>query len=782
MLGDSFTYGYRLTYDQTLPKQLEGVLNDKFQNSYWEVIGITRGSLSFLDYLSLYESFGSLLEADLVIIVLCRNDCNFADDPLPENIVDWDERSLRFFEQYLSDLCKIIREKGAEPLLLYYHTITGEPPWFGQDDLTDILSDVCGKLDCNFLDTGRFFKNYSYKVIWVAENDWHPSGFAHRIMAVELARLIEIGHVFKQKTTFFDPFKLFQNLSSLAGQPGIDTHWLLSKFRELAIVFGKRNCGVKIDKVVLVKLGKYLLASQTLAALTVAVNGLHAERCHESVDNLHRLGKEVALLQTSLTLADESYLLKFEDIDISCLCNDSVNHLAEIYAEISKILKKIDCVELPHDVKELLAEFGLDFGDISGRDYETVNQFVGISRVLLTGACHQLDKLICLEEKCQTDLARKSFCAIAGYFMAYISCFLQVFLKDSSLLSFFKNDGFGAFLPEQDLYHNWQGLHLFGTIDEDNWQNAVRKALPVPLWGHWNQNFHFFDCEGRERGDIHVVAESLTSLPDTYVVVQIESDRLKKQFICLVELLQGNIECKDIGELQWNPALMIVDGLTIVKNRVTFEGISPKIVILSNRLEKLYFFADNFNDFLAGTLDFSPLDFSGMPVSISSDEKHVSVLTNLTSGGGARKIALMGEDEILLEAYLQLVSSSVGCDFFIGEKTGTFLGKKMLTVQEAGRLQNRPYILLPEGPQQISGIASIQKRKLMDNGFLECDFTKLAYFLERIHRFSERGGRSIQSVLCHPVTWLHHNLDKSFYLQNASTQGWTLTMIRGEEQ
>ncbi len=774
MLGDSFTYGYRLPYRDTLPKQLEKILNDKLDNHFWEVIGITRGSLSFLDYLSLYKSFAQGLEADLVVIVLCRNDCSFDDDPLPEEIVDWDQRSLKFFDKYLNELCAAIRTNGAEPLLLYYHTITGEPPWFGVDNLPDILNQICKKHDCAFFNTGMFFKNYSYKVVWVAENDWHPSAFAHRITAVEFVRLIEKGYIFKKRPKLLHWNKLVKDLAAKAAQPGVSIQWSLSKFYSLAKALKKHNKYLRIKDSTLTELKEYLLKSRAVSGLTVGINGLNAARGQKVIDHIHRIGKDIESLKAAIANNDDFYLHKYINIKQISGKENTVKPLHTIIQKIRQQIHPVFIPELSIDTIEAINEYSIPFHHGANDNIREINNFIDFCQSLLASFIRQADLVFNITPKCRTKATRRAHAAIYGQMLASLAAFIQNYLRDSSLLLFMEQGDIETNLPEEDLYHNWQGLQLFGTISGHKWNEAVKNALPAPLWGHINQGLHAFNCNGRANGDIHVVTDNKPDGKQNKIIpVHITNPFLKRQFTSLIGLMGGRTKYSEVDkQTNDNFRLFITDCQTIEQRSLPLDSLPSHVAVITSRLDLFYVLDGNFNDLIQARIAAPYFKTT------SNNSKTNTLIRALTIAGGKRPLGLMDNGTNLLSAYLQLLSHGITCDFFIGTKHGNFLHKEMLTCQEASTLKHKPYILIPEGPQQISGIASIWRRQLLENGFQEKDFTKTEYFIRRIYRSGSDVITPEPVVTAHPITWLNGYINNTFLIADSKDNGWTLTMRR----
>ena len=74
VLGDSWTWGLGLQLDQTIPKQLETSLSNKFNNITLEVINAAKLGFNTVQQKILFEEVGLSYQPDLVILIYNLND------------------------------------------------------------------------------------------------------------------------------------------------------------------------------------------------------------------------------------------------------------------------------------------------------------------------------------------------------------------------------------------------------------------------------------------------------------------------------------------------------------------------------------------------------------------------------------------------------------------------------------------------------------------------------------------------------------------------------------
>ncbi|RJO63472.1 MAG: SGNH/GDSL hydrolase family protein [Myxococcales bacterium] len=206
-LGDSLTYGAGVQYSETLPAQLERLLNRGLWDRHIEVVNggvsgyaLYDGWLRFIHRLHRYRP-------DQVAVILCDNDAElFSVNVLRQmgRTVDyerhveacWKEDGAHFpyFLLTLSDMSAEMKRLGV-PLTLAYYDVYGKPV---NSVIARRIAQACEACGADFVDLSADFtgassayKNTSFRI---GDEDGHPSAAAHGVAAQRLARFLAARH------------------------------------------------------------------------------------------------------------------------------------------------------------------------------------------------------------------------------------------------------------------------------------------------------------------------------------------------------------------------------------------------------------------------------------------------------------------------------------------------------------------------------------------------------------------------------------------------------------
>jgi lysophospholipase L1-like esterase len=214
-VGDSLTFGQGVPWHQTLPAQLEWLLNRAVLNQPVEVIN--EGEYGF----SLHHDRAMLLERlrvwrpDLCVLVVCNNDAELY--PAGEGGRSYGEHVQDIWEEshehvaYVRHLVASIKSEcvrwDVRPVVVYYEMFNAAPP--GR-----LLADICTEQGIDFLDLADQFtgENSASKnnALWVSTVDGHPSAYAHGIAARRLAQfLLKRGNVPDKADSLLDAAEPF---------------------------------------------------------------------------------------------------------------------------------------------------------------------------------------------------------------------------------------------------------------------------------------------------------------------------------------------------------------------------------------------------------------------------------------------------------------------------------------------------------------------------------------------------------------------------------------------
>ena len=196
MLGDSYTYGFALAEREGIAAQLEGELNRAYQGSLYEVLNLGRPGLNLIEELALFDMLAPELEHDIVVVSLGDDDAHpWTRNELAGLGGRWQEQwhtqwqadniVAPFVGEALQRLAKRCHASGKALMVTYFQSITSSPVPIER------LRALCSDLQVPFVDLSAPFANFPRAQLIVSEVDCHPTAFAHRIAAVELAKALK---------------------------------------------------------------------------------------------------------------------------------------------------------------------------------------------------------------------------------------------------------------------------------------------------------------------------------------------------------------------------------------------------------------------------------------------------------------------------------------------------------------------------------------------------------------------------------------------------------------
>lgn len=196
MLGDSYTYGFALAEREGIAAQLETELNRAYQGSLYEVLNLGRPGLNLIEELALFDMLAPELEHDLVVVSLGDDDAHpWTRNELAGLGGRWQEQwqtqwqadniVAPFVGDALQRLAKRCKAAGQALVVTYFQSIAASPVPIER------LRVLCAELQVPFVDLSAPFSNYPRTQLIISEVDCHPTAFAHRIAAVELAKALK---------------------------------------------------------------------------------------------------------------------------------------------------------------------------------------------------------------------------------------------------------------------------------------------------------------------------------------------------------------------------------------------------------------------------------------------------------------------------------------------------------------------------------------------------------------------------------------------------------------
>jgi len=198
VIGDSLVYGQGVAPTESVPAQMERLLNHSRGDQFYHVLNISKCGYGMADYLPLFTEVAEGFKPDAVVLSMCHNDAEMVNWQLehesPEEyfhaIWDEDAPSWPFFRKAFENL---LASMPSIPLLLAFYSR-------GDDQAIQralpALNKVCRENKVGFL-------NLVEKIEWIPTNmamaspdDPHPSVLAHRVAAVEICKeLMALKHL-----------------------------------------------------------------------------------------------------------------------------------------------------------------------------------------------------------------------------------------------------------------------------------------------------------------------------------------------------------------------------------------------------------------------------------------------------------------------------------------------------------------------------------------------------------------------------------------------------------
>jgi len=224
VLGDSFTLGWGVPFNDLFTKQLERMINQ--YDDRVEVINLGTGNYNSIMEVELFKLKGLILNPDLVILMYFINDA----EPIPRRMTameyffkkhsflfgflfdrfiklkiifdrnfDWrqyyrqlydrESDALRMNKKSLIELCKICREQNIRLLIVNIpelHRLKEYPFAF----VTNYIQTLADEEKVPFVDLLSAFADCDPQSLWVSSEDPHANSKANSIIATEIYKKI----------------------------------------------------------------------------------------------------------------------------------------------------------------------------------------------------------------------------------------------------------------------------------------------------------------------------------------------------------------------------------------------------------------------------------------------------------------------------------------------------------------------------------------------------------------------------------------------------------------
>ncbi len=203
-MGDSLITGWGCLVTDTLPYQLENLLNAAFWNHRFEVINGGVGKYSVHNSWHRYLHKFTKYSPDLVILSLCHNDAemyeqceSLSDHELQMSGLEYHQHTFLdgsnhflYVKCLLQDVAKYVAQ-GGPPVIITFYDIGSEH----RSNSVPALRAACDAVSLPFIDLSEDFDTPSQAMnMIVSEADDHPSALAHSIAAQRLVRkLIDLN-------------------------------------------------------------------------------------------------------------------------------------------------------------------------------------------------------------------------------------------------------------------------------------------------------------------------------------------------------------------------------------------------------------------------------------------------------------------------------------------------------------------------------------------------------------------------------------------------------------
>jgi hypothetical protein len=186
-IGDSIMHGAGITFEESLPVQLEQALHQEFPNELFSCINFGHDCWNVWNSILHHETLYPNDACDFLILSLCANDCEFLGSAgisySPDKVAHWQDDFLyRLVDRGLAEFKKYTTRQNIPAFIIYY-----EPYWEPHNPIRNIIADLCAKNALAFLDvTQSIHEQYHVPAenLYVSAVDrLHPTGASNQLAA-----------------------------------------------------------------------------------------------------------------------------------------------------------------------------------------------------------------------------------------------------------------------------------------------------------------------------------------------------------------------------------------------------------------------------------------------------------------------------------------------------------------------------------------------------------------------------------------------------------------------
>jgi lysophospholipase L1-like esterase len=216
-LGDSLTFGCGVPSCESLPSQLETLLNRTVWEPIVEVVNAGICGFSLYDDWNFYLHEIHRYQPDYVVIVLCQNDPELfsAQKDYRDHLrACWEEQGthLPYFKRAVAAIGEQVSALGLRCSLAFYD-ISGDQE---NENYASVIKGICDKSGLGFIDiAAEFTGEFSGKrnpAMSVNTVDRHPSRLAHQIAAQKLSRYLARNKHLPQSNAFACEKELYRKV------------------------------------------------------------------------------------------------------------------------------------------------------------------------------------------------------------------------------------------------------------------------------------------------------------------------------------------------------------------------------------------------------------------------------------------------------------------------------------------------------------------------------------------------------------------------------------------
>jgi lysophospholipase L1-like esterase len=204
-MGDSYTYGWYVNLNETWPKKLENLLNEKSNGTKYEVLNLGIPGYDIWNVANLFVKKTYKYDPDIILISfidndvspeqkICFNECiNISSNKTQCKVVCHTEIMYEFIRndthifEYVNKSFSLIRSKyGGEIYLIMFP--------LGRDSYERIVENLAIKYDIKVCKMHEIYKNWPLEdLILDKERDHHPNEFAYSLIAEEIYKCLPIN-------------------------------------------------------------------------------------------------------------------------------------------------------------------------------------------------------------------------------------------------------------------------------------------------------------------------------------------------------------------------------------------------------------------------------------------------------------------------------------------------------------------------------------------------------------------------------------------------------------